>query len=199
MALFPVGYTGGYTWPQISPYIASLESSGNPTAYNFTQDAGAYGPASGLYGIAAGTWADFAPQAGIDLGQFPEAYTASPQDQNNVAQLIFNARGLQPWSTAQQAVANAASGAGADIAGSLAMGDNPYQSVPAGSAAGAPGAGSSQSPFFGGLFDTLGSFFGRAMFVALGAIMLLGSFMIFSGAAKNGRDLAAKTVGVVAK
>ena len=91
----PLGFTGGYTWDQWAPYIAQAESGGNPTATNPRSTA------SGLYQITNGTWAEY----GGSL-YAPTAGQASPAQQYAVGQAIFDARGAQPWATAQTAYDN---------------------------------------------------------------------------------------------
>lgn len=95
----PLGFTGGYDWSQWAPYIAQYESGGNPTATNPQSSA------SGLYGIINSTWNEYGGS------QFaPTAAQATPDQQYQVAQNIFNANGAQPWATAQSAYNSMISG-----------------------------------------------------------------------------------------
>lgn len=66
--------------------IQSAESGGNLTAYNPVNTSS--GHAMGLYQITTGTWNDFAPKAGIDLSQYPNANAAPADVQQAVASQI---------------------------------------------------------------------------------------------------------------
>lgn len=59
--------------------LAPTESSGIPTAVNPSSGA------SGLYGFLDSTWRSFAPQAGVDLNQYPTAASAPASVQTAVA------------------------------------------------------------------------------------------------------------------
>ena len=59
--------------------LAGFESSGNPTAQSATSTA------SGLYGFTNPTWREFAPQAGVNLSQYPTAASAPADIQTSVA------------------------------------------------------------------------------------------------------------------
>jgi hypothetical protein len=61
--------------------IAQTESSGNPTAVNPSSGA------SGLYGFLTSTWQSIAPQAGVDINQYPTAASAPASVQTAVASI----------------------------------------------------------------------------------------------------------------
>lgn len=71
--------------------LAQSESSGqaglvhypNNVAWGGSSTAGS--SASGLYGYTTGTWQTYAPQAGVDISQYPYAYTAPASVQTQVA------------------------------------------------------------------------------------------------------------------
>ena len=97
--------------------IAQYESSNNPTAQSSTSTA------SGLYGFLNGTWAAYAPQAGVSLQQYPTAASAPASVQTAVFYADFNNNGFNDWTCpgcdpAATAAIQAAGGAGAFAQGS---------------------------------------------------------------------------------
>jgi hypothetical protein len=97
--------------------IAQYESSGNPTAQSSKSTA------SGLYGFVNGTWATYAPQAGVSLQQYPTAASAPASVQTAVFYADFNNNGFNDWTCqgcdpAAAAAIQAAGGAGAFAQGS---------------------------------------------------------------------------------
>lgn len=66
--------------------VSKPESGGNPTIVNPTSTSS--GNAAGLYQITSGTWADFAPRAGVSLVQYPTAPSAPTNVQTQVANTI---------------------------------------------------------------------------------------------------------------
>jgi hypothetical protein len=97
--------------------IAQYESSGNPTAQSSKSTA------SGLYGFVNGTWATYAPQAGVSLQQYPTAASAPASVQTAVFYADFNNNGFNDWTCpgcdpAATAAIQAAGGAGAFAQGS---------------------------------------------------------------------------------
>ena len=67
-------------------YLEQLESSGSniPNTHQTTSS----GQAQGYDQITTGTWRDFAPAAGVDLGKYPNPLTAPQSIQRQVAQTI---------------------------------------------------------------------------------------------------------------
>lgn len=191
-----------YFTPSGLDLLSEFESGGNPTAQSSSSSA------SGLYGFLSGTWAQFAPQAGVDTSLYPTAASASPDVQTAVAAVTpisnWTCPGCDPGITAAIAgdsslVANtpslSVSGMAADttgldqdfsggvsgeswlndIAGSVGMGDNPYQPVPAGSAAGSPGASAlpgSTSSVWNALFADIENIATRFGLVLLGIVLV---------------------------
>jgi hypothetical protein len=97
--------------------IAQYESSGNPAAQSNKSTA------SGLYGFINGTWATYAPQAGVSLAQYPTAASAPASVQTAVFYADFNNNGFSDWTCpgcdpAATAAIQAAGGAGAFAQGS---------------------------------------------------------------------------------
>jgi hypothetical protein len=117
--------------------LIGAESGGNPTIVNPT--ATSSGNASGLYQITSGTWAEFAPQAGVDLSQYPTAGQAPTDVQGQVA-------GLIPMSRWAPSTLNALTAAGYTVDPSATLGQNALNngdpSLLGGGAAAALGGGS---------------------------------------------------------
>jgi hypothetical protein len=71
--------------------LAQSESSGNASLIHFPNNTAwggsstAGSSASGLYGFTTPTWQTYAPQAGVDISQYPYAYTAPASVQSQVA------------------------------------------------------------------------------------------------------------------
>jgi hypothetical protein len=80
-------------WEQAGPLIEQYESGGNATAQNPTSTA------SGAFQIINGTWQQFAPQAGVNLAQYPTAKSAPIGVQTKVAETLYNQQGFGPWSS----------------------------------------------------------------------------------------------------
>jgi hypothetical protein len=73
-----------YWTPAALPKLAQSESAGNPTMAPFN----ASNPSSssaGLYGFLTGTWQDYAPNAGVNISQYPTANLAPADVQTSVA------------------------------------------------------------------------------------------------------------------
>jgi hypothetical protein len=152
------------SFSSLSQLVQNYESGGDYTAVNPTSGA------SGAYQFLDSTWGGYAPQAGVSTILYPTAASAPPAVQDQVFATMVNQRGLADYTcsgcnapltnylaanpdqanlpifSGEGTLASNSSpdystgGASADIAGSIAMGDNPYQTVPTGSAAGSPGA-----------------------------------------------------------
>jgi hypothetical protein len=166
---YPIGYTGGYSWDQVSPWITQFES-GNQNILN-----GQGSTASGYWQITNPTWQEFAPQVGVNLSQYPTAMSAPMAVQGSVAQAIFNARGIEPWSTGPQVLAALDSGAtSAASSASQALTDaanlgNPNVTIP-----GVQQGQSVQSTgWVAAIFDTLSSLFGRSSIMILGGGLIV--------------------------
>ena len=111
--------------------IAQYESSNNPTAQSPTSTA------SGLYQFLNGTWATYAPQAGVSLAQYPTAASAPASMQTAVFYADFNNDGFNDWTCpgcnpAATAAIKAAGGAGAFAQGSTNPADYASLDTPAG-------------------------------------------------------------------
>lgn len=90
--------SGSLSASQALPLISQYES-GNQNVLTAIQPAGGGNTASGYYQITNPTWQQYAPQAGVDLSQYPTAMSAPQSVQTSVAATIYNQRGLQPWSS----------------------------------------------------------------------------------------------------
>jgi hypothetical protein len=66
--------------------IAGKESAGGTQLFNPTPTSS--GNAQGWYGITSGTWQQYAPQAGVSLGQYPDPNSAPQSVQAAVANQI---------------------------------------------------------------------------------------------------------------
>jgi hypothetical protein len=73
--------------------------------------------ASGYYQITNSTWRDVAPKAGVDVDKYPTAMSAPRDIQKQVAQELYQQRGIQPWADFNPAVARAVGYAGASQRG----------------------------------------------------------------------------------
>jgi hypothetical protein len=97
-SIVPVIPSASTSSQNVLPLISKYESS-NRNVLNATGPGGSQeSTASGYYQITNGTWRDFAPQAGVSLSQYPTAITAPRELQEKVAALIYETRGIQPWS-----------------------------------------------------------------------------------------------------
>lgn len=76
--------------------IAHYESSGCVNNHNPLPGS----TASGCYGFTNGTWAEYAPQAGVSLQQYPTAASAPPSVQTAVFYKDFNQHGFSDWTCA---------------------------------------------------------------------------------------------------
>lgn len=167
---YPVGYNGGYSWDQVSPWITQYES-GNRNVLSGIPGS----TASGYWQINNGTWADFAPQAGVDLSQYPTAMSAPIGVQSSVAQALFNARGIEPWATGPQVLASLDSGAQAtgsaisQAATDAANLGNPNVSIPGTQT----GTSVQNTGWVAAIFDTLASLFGRSSIMILGGGLIV--------------------------
>ena len=73
------------------PSLAQSESGGQASLVHYPNNVAWGGSsssgssASGLYGFLTGTWQTYAPQAGVNISQYPYAYTAPASVQTQVA------------------------------------------------------------------------------------------------------------------
>jgi len=79
-----------YFTPEGLQDLQGYESSGNPAAQSQKSTA------SGLYGFLNSTWQEYAPQAGVDIGQYPTAASAPTDVQTSVAQITPASNWLCP-------------------------------------------------------------------------------------------------------
>ena len=79
-----------YFTPRALTLLQGFESSGDPLATTSASSA------SGLYGFTTGTWQQYAPAAGVDIGTYPYAYTAPAEVQTSVAQVTPASNWLCP-------------------------------------------------------------------------------------------------------
>lgn len=136
---------------QALPLISQYES-GNANVLNQTGPGGTpASTASGYYQITNPTWAQYAPQAGVDLSQYPTAISAPQSVQTQVASTIFNQQGFGPWSSNTKLM-SAVSDTGSQTLPMLDENGNPLQSTDPitgasglGSAGQAAGAATSQA------------------------------------------------------
>jgi hypothetical protein len=92
--------------------LISQYESGNRNVPNASGPGGTpASTASGYYQILNGTWRQFAPQAGVDLSQYPTAMSAPFDVQTRVASLIYSQQGLAPWASDSRLMAAVAAGA----------------------------------------------------------------------------------------
>ena len=87
--------------------IEKYESGGRNIMQGVVPPGGGYNPsvgrvtgpstAQGYYQITNSTWRDTAPQAGVDLQQYPTAMSAPKEVQKAVAQELLDTRGTSPW------------------------------------------------------------------------------------------------------
>jgi hypothetical protein len=83
-----------------------LTGAWNPTT-GFNQSTGGItGPstASGYWQITNTTWRAYAPQAGVDVRQYPTAMSAPYDVQRNVAGTIYEQRGFRDWAPYNSAI-----------------------------------------------------------------------------------------------
>lgn len=168
--------------------IAQIESSGGLTSSNVYQQ----GPGFvSQFGSGAAGVENFANQAisanpGITLGDLYAEYnqgTGTPGSGATLETLAannapaynnfmtnINSAGYLPSTPAADLVSNDG-GIAADIAGSVSMGDNPYQTVPTGSAAGAPGA-SAAPGVWDAIFGNIENLAARFGLVLLGIVLI---------------------------
>jgi hypothetical protein len=173
---YPVGYTGGYSWDQASPWISLFESNNrniqNPNS-----------TASGYWQITNPTWKDFAPGVGVDLSQYPTAQSAPQAVQSQVAEAIYNARGIEPWAEGPNVLKALDSGASA--AGSAATSAASQAATDVANAANpnvTPGSAQPSKGWLAGIFDTIASLFGRGSFMILGGgLIILGGLAAIYG------------------
>lgn len=80
-----------YWSPSALSALANSESGGNASLVHYPNNVAWGGSstsgssATGLYGYLTSTWQQYAPQAGVDISQYPYAYTAPASVQNQVA------------------------------------------------------------------------------------------------------------------
>ncbi|HTT79754.1 MAG TPA: P-type conjugative transfer protein TrbL [Stellaceae bacterium] len=98
--------------------VANFESNDNPAAVSGAPNS----TASGLYGFQNGTWAEYAPQAGVSLSQCPTASSCGASQQTAVFYADFDQNGFSDW-TCQNCDEKAAAAINADgVAASFAQG-----------------------------------------------------------------------------
>ena len=196
----PLGFTGGYTWDQWAPYLSIAEDpSGDPTAVNPRSTA------SGLYQITNPTWAQYG-----GLNYAPTAGQATPDQQYQIGQAIFEARGAQPWATAQTAYNNLSTegiaggdpggstfynpgssdplatgglfGSGADV-GSYMGGANPApMGTPGNSGSSAVGgAASASTGWLADLLSWVETEFANGIVMIIGVILVAGAIFLMAG------------------
>jgi hypothetical protein len=93
--------------------VAPLESGNR----NIMQQVNNTSTANGYYQITNSTWRDVAPKAGVDVDKYPTAMSAPRDIQKQVAQELYQQRGIQPWADFNPAVARAVGYAGASQRG----------------------------------------------------------------------------------
>jgi hypothetical protein len=84
---------------QALPLISQYESGNQNVLTGIVSTTQYPNTASGYYQITNPTWQQYAPGAGIDTSVYPTAMSASQADQTSVAGAIYNAQGIQPWSS----------------------------------------------------------------------------------------------------
>lgn len=82
-------------WDQAKQLIFKYESAGGQNIPNFRFDP--THTAQGQYQITNSTWKDWAPQVGVDLGKYPNAMSAPPEVQEQVARWGYENHGWSPW------------------------------------------------------------------------------------------------------
>lgn len=82
----------------LADLVRSFETGGSSDPYaalNYRYDPGH--TASGAYQITDTLWRQFAPASGVNLNQYPSAYTAPASLQDRAFETIVSARGLTDW------------------------------------------------------------------------------------------------------
>jgi hypothetical protein len=151
--------------------LIGAESGGSATIVNPT--ATSSGNASGLYQITSGTWAEFAPRAGVDLGLYPTAGQAPPDIQGQVA-------GLIPMSRWAPTTLNALTNAGYTVDPSATLGQNalnngdPSLLGGGAAAAGAAGGAGAASTGSGSIFSASfwANWFERGFLIVVGVVVV---------------------------
>ena len=82
------------SFASLAQLVQSYESGGNYAAQNPTSTA------SGAYQFTNATWAQYAPQAGYSVADYPTAAAAPPAVQDAVFAQTVSQVGLQPWTCA---------------------------------------------------------------------------------------------------
>lgn len=104
-----------------------LESGGQNIPQRVVGPNGGYNPstgtvtgpstAQGYFQITNTTWGEFAPQAGVDLGQYPNAMSAPYEVQRKVARTIATTSGVQHWTDYNKALRAAVQKEGLPVSG----------------------------------------------------------------------------------
>jgi hypothetical protein len=85
------------------------------------------GPSSaqGYFQITNTTWKEFAPDAGVDLGKYPNALSAPYEVQKAVARNIVTTSGVQHWTNYNSNLRQAVAFAGLPTSGPISGGAGP--------------------------------------------------------------------------
>lgn len=168
--------------------IAQAESGGNPYAVNpFVTSSG---NAQGLYQITTGTWQDYAPQAGVNLGQYPTALSAPVDVQTQVASGIP----LSRWASSTVAAVENAFGGNVptnetvgQIASELgqgggytASGVGSGQTASPGQGAGGQSCGFNPVCWVQSLAAAAGGYVLRGVLILTGLVLLFGALYLFA-------------------
>lgn len=151
--------TGSLPASQALPLISQYESN-NQNVLN-TQGS----TASGYYQIINGTWAQFAPQSGVDIGKYPTAMSAPPDVQAQVATTIYNQQGFTPWSSNTKLLA-AVNAQGGNTSSTLTPTTATITGSPTGTAS---GGGSGSSGWFSPIWN----------YISRGVLLLVGFGLVF--------------------
>jgi hypothetical protein len=91
------------------------------------------GPSSaqGYFQITNTTWKEFAPNAGVDLGKYPNALSAPYEVQKAVARNIVTTSGVQHWTNYNANLRQAVAFAGLPTNGPISGGAGPTSVAPA--------------------------------------------------------------------
>jgi hypothetical protein len=166
--------------------IAGAESSGcSNTNGPFTSS----GQAQGCYQITTGTWQQYAPNIGVDLGLYPTAASAPVSVQTQVASSIP----LSRWAPSTvQAVENAFGG-NVDPSQTLGQIAGGQGGASAGGSAGSSGSSGSSSQAQGWL-SSIGSWVGayatRGVLIVVAIVLLIGGLFLFASRTQVVQELA---------
>lgn len=167
------------TAAQALPLISKYESGDANVLTKIQPPLGPPNTASGYYQITNPTWQQYAPLAGVSLLEYPTAMgtTANPTPQDvqaKVATVLYNDRGLQPWSSNAPLIAaltNADTG-GVPVSTSTTTG------TPTGSAPAASGGG-------GGWYSSIWNYVSRGVLLFSGFVLVFIALAAMLWAAKS--------------